>query len=53
MLDRHGQIEPVDLPTFFGQDPELAMIRADPVAWALAHPCECEDLCTCDDREGE
>ncbi len=53
MLDRHAAVEPVDLPTFFGQDPELALVHADPVAWSDAHPCDCDGLCLCDDQAGE
>lgn len=35
---------------FFSDDPDLANIVSDPVAWSKAHPCNCEALCTCDAR---
>ncbi len=47
--NRHGDLGPVDLPTFLGADPDLALVTADPVAWSLAHPCDCEGRCECED----
>lgn len=46
---KHGEpATEVDLAVFLGDDPDLAMVTADPVAWMAAHPCECEGLCVCD-----
>lgn len=48
---RHGAPSPVDLATFFGDDPELALVTADQEDYRNAHPCECEALCTCNNEE--
>lgn len=34
---------------FLSDDPDLAMVEADPHAWYLAHDadCECDGVCTC------
>jgi hypothetical protein len=47
----HGAASEVDAAVFFGTDAALALVTADPVAWSLAHPCDCEALCTCDDDD--
>lgn len=39
------------LPVWLGDDPELALARADLNAYADAHPCDCPTLCRCDDEE--
>lgn len=52
MTERHGQpVAGVDLEVWLGDDPALALVHADMHAWSLAHPCECEALCTCDEDE--
>jgi hypothetical protein len=47
----HGAPSEVDPAAFLGDDPALALVTADQAAWLLAHPCDCEALCTCDDAE--
>jgi hypothetical protein len=47
---RHGAPSEVDPAVFLGDDPALALVTADQFAWSLAHPCDCEALCTCDDE---
>jgi hypothetical protein len=48
---RHGETTgEVDVETWLGDDPALALVTADLHAWMLAHPCECEGLCTCEDE---
>jgi hypothetical protein len=43
-MRRHGETSgEVDPGTFFGKDPDLALIHADMSAWVAAHPCQCED----------
>lgn len=44
----HGAGDDVDLAVWLGDDQDLALVNADPHAWAEAHPCECEALCECD-----
>lgn len=51
MAEGHGSVPGVDLAVWLGDDPDLAMVNADLVAWSAAHPCECEALCTCDELE--
>jgi hypothetical protein len=47
---RHGATPGVTDPALLlTDDPDLTNIEADPVAWADAHPCECEGLCVCDE----
>jgi hypothetical protein len=48
-LDRHGAPSPVSVDVWLGPDPELALATADLHTWALAHPCDCEALCECDE----
>jgi hypothetical protein len=45
---RHGGSRAVDPAVFFGDDPDLALVNADPHTWMEAHPCDCEALCVCD-----
>ena len=45
---RHGGPTPVPVETALTDDPDLWLVTADMAAWAAAHPCECEALCTCD-----
>jgi hypothetical protein len=47
----HGAPSEVDPAAFLGDDPALSLVTANQVAWSLAHPCECEALCTCDDDD--
>ncbi len=46
-MARHGRTLKVDLPTFLGPDPDLALVTAP-----LHDKCdgECEGLCECEDR---
>jgi hypothetical protein len=48
---RHGGPAPIDLTTWLGDDPHLALVNADMSAWLAAHPCDCEDLCRCDEQD--
>ena len=43
----HGASLGIDMSVWLGDDPELALVHADPSAWEEAHPCECEALCEC------
>jgi hypothetical protein len=43
----HGADSGVDY-SFFGPDPDLAMVKADMAVYHEAHPCECEALCVCE-----
>jgi hypothetical protein len=49
---RHGEGDARDYLAALAQldtdDPDLALVYADMHLWNLAHPCECEALCTCD-----
>ena len=51
--ERHGAPRPIDLTTWLGDDPHLALVTADMSEWLAAHPCECEALCRCDERDPE
>ncbi len=46
-MARHGRTLKVDLPTFLGPDPELALVTAP-----LYDKCDgdCEAICLCDQR---
>jgi hypothetical protein len=44
----HGHSSPVPIDALLADDPDLWLVNADMRAWAEAHPCECEALCTCD-----
>jgi len=48
---RHGAATPVDLTTWLGDDPHLALVTADMSEWLAAHPCNCDGLCECDDED--
>ncbi len=48
---RHGSGSAPPLEALTSADPELHLVEADPHAWLLAHPCECEALCHCEDAE--
>jgi len=49
----HGDVTGIDIATWLGHDPALALVTADLAAWEAAHPCECEGLCECDDGASE
>jgi hypothetical protein len=50
-IARHGETTGVTDPELLlGDDPDLANVFADLAAWQLAHPCDCEALCECDDQ---
>lgn len=49
---RHGgPVEEPPTDVWLGDDPDLALVRADMRAWAEAHDdrCECEAICVCED----
>jgi len=50
-VTRHAP-PPVEPPpdVWLSDDPDLALVHADPITWALAHPCDCEALCECGDE---
>jgi hypothetical protein len=50
---RHGAPSPIDADVRLGPDPELALATADMHTWALAHPCDCDAVCTCRDSDPE
>lgn len=49
MLDKEKDIKKeFPLEVWLGPDPELALVEVDMHSWQEAHPCSCNDLCTCD-----
>jgi hypothetical protein len=46
----HGGPLPVPPEAALSDDPDLWLVLADMAAWSAAHPCECEALCTCDEK---
>jgi hypothetical protein len=49
-LDNHGSGIVAPIESLLWDDPELALVYADPHVYMLAHPCNCEALCTCDSK---
>ena len=49
--ERHGGPRPIDVTTWLGDDPHLALVTADMGEWVAAHPCDCEALCSCDEQD--
>jgi hypothetical protein len=47
----HGGSVETPIEAALSDDPELALAWADMAAWHEAHPCECEALCECEQRE--
>ena len=48
-MTRHGATIPVPPEACLADDPELWLVNADLVVWGLAHPCECDGVCECED----